>query len=73
MKLKEAVARFGRNIEAFAGALAYDEREDIEARLSRLEADGQSHQERLQSLSEQVQAQSVVLRDSGGKASPNLI
>ena len=32
------------------------EREDIEARLNRLEADGQSHQERLQSLSEQVQA-----------------
>ena len=56
MKLKETVARFGRNIEAFAGALAYDEREDIEARLNRLEADGQTHQERLQSLSEQVQA-----------------
>lgn len=66
MKLKETVARFGRNIEAFAAALAYDEREDIEARISRLESDGQSHQERLQSLSEQVQALSDELREPVG-------
>jgi len=58
MTLKEAARRFGRNIEAFAAALAYDEREDVEARLRRLEADCQSHQERLQSLSEQVQVPS---------------
>jgi len=58
MTLKEAARRFGRNIEAFAAALAYDEREDVEARLRRLEADCQSHLERLQSLSEQVQVPS---------------
>lgn len=66
MKLKEAVARFGSNIEAFAAALAYDEREDIEVRLGRLEADGVLHQERLQSLSEHVQALSNELRDLAG-------
>jgi len=66
MKLKETARRFGRNIEAFAAALAYDEREDINRRLRRLEADGQSHQELLQSLSEQVQALSDELRDPAG-------
>ena len=66
MKLKETVAWFGRNIEAFAAALAYDERDDIEARLNRLEAGGQSHKERLQSLSEQVQALSDEVREPAG-------
>ena len=66
MKLKETARRFRRNIEAFAYALAYDEREDIEARLGRLEAYGRSHHERLQSLSEQVQALSDELRDPAG-------
>jgi len=66
MKLKETARRFGRNIEAFAYAFAYDERDGIEARLRRLEADGQSHQERLQSLSKQVQALSDELRDPAG-------
>jgi hypothetical protein len=56
MKLKETVARFGRNIEAFAAALAYDEREDIEARVRKLEIDGQFQLKRLLSLSDQVQA-----------------
>jgi hypothetical protein len=56
MKLKETVARFGRNIEAFAAALAYDEREDIEARVRKLEIDGQFQLKRLLALSDQVQA-----------------
>lgn len=56
MKLKEAARRLWRNIEEFAYALAYDERDETEARIRRLEADGRSHKERLESLSEQVQA-----------------
>jgi len=66
MKLKETVARFGRNIEAFASALAYDEREDIEARIRKLEIDGQFQLKRLLSLSDQVQALSDELRDPAG-------
>jgi hypothetical protein len=37
MKLKETVARFGRNIEALAFALDYDENTDIRLRVERLE------------------------------------
>ena len=37
MKLKETVARFGRNIEAFAYALDYDETTDLRLRIERLE------------------------------------
>ena len=66
MNLKETARQFGRNILAFAYALGYDERDDIDARLRRLETDGQSHQDRLQSMSEQVQALSNELRDSAG-------
>ena len=57
MKLKETAVRFWRNIEALACALAYDERDDFEARIRQLEADGQSQQARLLSLSDQVQSQ----------------
>ena len=66
MKLKETIARFGRNIEAFAAALAYDEREDVEARISKLEIDGEFQLKRLLSLSDQVQALSDELRDPAG-------
>lgn len=37
MRLEEIARRSWRNIEVFAAALAYDEREDIEARVRRLE------------------------------------
>ena len=66
MKLKEAAVRFWRNIEAFAAALAYDERDDIEARIRQLEADGQSQQARLLSLSEQVQSLSEQRHEPAG-------
>jgi hypothetical protein len=66
MKLKETVARFGRNIEAFAAALAYDEREDIEARVRKLEIDGQFQLKRLLSLSDQVQALSDEMTNPKG-------
>jgi hypothetical protein len=66
MKLKKAAGRFKRNIEAFAAALAYDDREDIEARVRKLEIDGQFQLKRLLSLSDQVQALSDELRDPAG-------
>ena len=56
MKLKETGRRFWRNIEAFAYALDYDERDDVEARIKRLEANGQLQLARILSLSEEVQA-----------------
>jgi hypothetical protein len=66
MKLKEVAARSWRNIEAFAYALAYDEREDIEARVRRLEANDQLRLKALLSLTDQVQALSDELHNPKG-------
>lgn len=66
MNLKEIAVRTWRNIEAFAYALGYDEREDIEARLKRLEANDQLRLKSLLPLTDQVQALSNGLHDPKG-------
>lgn len=66
MKLKEIAARSWHNIGAFAYALGYDERDDIEARLKRLEANDQLRLKALLSLTDQVQALSNELHGPKG-------
>ena len=66
MKLKDAAARFGRNIQAFAAALAYDEREGIEARIKRLEANDQLRLKALLALTDQLQALSDEMHNPAG-------
>lgn len=66
MTLKEMAARSWRNIEAFAYALGYDERDDIEARLKRLETNDQLRLKTLLSLNDQVQALTNELHDPKG-------
>jgi|RifCSPhighO2_12_1023870.scaffolds.fasta_scaffold298619_1 hypothetical protein len=66
MNLKESVVRLGRNIEAFAAALSYSDQEDIEARVRKLEIDGQSQMKRLLALTDQVQALSDGMNNADG-------
>lgn len=65
MKLKEIAAWSWRNIEAFAYALSYDERDDIEARLKRLESNDQLRLKALLALTDQVQALSEQMQLPG--------
>ena len=66
MKLKEIAARSWRNIEAFAYAIGYDERDYIEARIKRLEANDQLRLEALLALTDQVQALSNEMNSPPG-------
>ena len=66
MKLKEIGARSWRNIQAFAAALAYDEREDIEARVKQLEANDHFQLTRILALSDEVQALSKQVQTPPG-------